>query len=310
MASKVISVGNITWGGTGKTPLVELLARRLINDGRRVAILTRGYGRSAVAARSKTYTAGVSGMGDEAYLLLRKLPGVAVIVNSNRLAAARQAQQLYKSDTLILDDGFQQWGVEKDIDIVTIDASNPFGNGHMIPAGILREPPSALRRADIFVLTNADSATNIEALKSRIAAIKPEGLIVLARHAPCGMYMLSDPSKDCSLKLVRGIPVALVSAIGNPGSFRRTVEGLKISVEEEFIFPDHHRYSISDIASISKACLKKGIKAIITTEKDAVKIAPLSAAIIGPDMFVLKISLEIIEHEELFYSRLRSIYSP
>jgi len=191
-------------------------------------------------------------------------------------------------------------GVEKDIDIVTIDASNPFGNGHMIPAGILREPPSALRRADIFVLTNADSATNIEALKSRIAAIKPEGLIVLARHAPCGMYMLSDPSKDCSLKLVRGIPVALVSAIGNPGSFRRTVEGLKISVEEEFIFPDHHRYSISDIASISKACLKKGIKAIITTEKDAVKIAPLSAAIIGPDMFVLKISLEIIEHEELF----------
>ncbi len=308
VSSKVISVGNITWGGTGKTPLVELLGKMLVEDGRKVAVLTRGYGRSSAACKA-AHCRDASTMGDEPYMLSRKFRDIPVIANSDRAAAALEAQRANKADTLILDDGFQQWGLRKDLEIVTIDAMNPFGNGYLIPRGILREPLRALRRADVFVLTNVDAPADMLALKARLAAIQPAGLIVTARHTPAGLYMLSDPSKECGLERLSAQTAALVCAIGNPRSFRRTVESAKAVVAAEFVFTDHHRYSRADIEFVAQACRRQNIGAIITTEKDAAKIAPLAAGVEGPDILVLRVRLEIIENEEQFSRRLRGIYS-
>jgi tetraacyldisaccharide 4'-kinase len=242
-------------------------------------------------------------------MLSRKLQAAAVIVNSDRVKAGIEAQRRHQADTLILDDGFQQWGLKKDLEIVTIDAANPFGNGWLIPRGILREPLSALQRADIFVLANSTACRDIGALKARLAVHNPSGLIVSARHKPEGFYALADVSKDCGLERVRDKAVALVSGIGNPASFRRVVEDLQIRVAAAFVFPDHHRYSPADMASVTKACRQQGIGAIITTEKDAGKLTAIAAGTEKPDIFVLRISLEIIENEEQFYRRLRSVYS-
>lgn len=305
---KIISVGNITWGGTGKTPLVRLIARMLKDDGRRTAVLTRGYGRSK-RGNNTTSAPDASGMGDEPYMLWRKLQGVPVIVNGNRRAAAVEAQRVYGADTLLLDDGFQQWGLKKDLDIAVVDAACPFGNGCMIPRGILREPLSALRRAGIFVLTNTEAAADLHALKARLASLNPHAHIVAARHVPAGCSFLSDPSKQCTAEYLRARPVALVSAIGNPGSFRRTVDALQARVAAAFVFPDHHRYSPADMDMIRRECREQGIRVLVTTEKDAVKLAALAPWLAEFNCVVLDITLEIFENEEQFCRRLRGVYS-
>jgi tetraacyldisaccharide 4'-kinase len=293
----VISIGNITWGGTGKTPLVEAITVFLKAEGRIIAVLTRGYKGSA------------SFPADEPYMLSRKLTGVPVIINSDRIKGGAEAIRIHGANTLVLDDGFQQWRIKKDLEIVTVDATNPFGNGCLIPRGILREPLSALRRADVFVLTNTDGSADISQLKERLAAINPAGLIVVARHAPAGFFVLGDPSKDCVVERIQAGQVALVSGIGNPASFRRVVESLKIRVGRTFDFPDHHRYSEADLAAIVRGVRGQGIETVITTEKDAVKLQPLAAWAPGLAICVLRVSLEITDHEEQFYRRLRSLYS-
>jgi tetraacyldisaccharide 4'-kinase len=297
LKGSVVSVGNITWGGTGKTPLVELIARSLKDKGRKVAVLTRGYKRRA------------SEMGDEPFMLSGKLPGVAVIVNPDRIKGADEAVKAHGADTLILDDGFQQWRIKKDLEIVTIDAGNPFGNGSMIPRGILREPLSALKRADVFVLTNGDPLTGSGLLKARLVGLNPAALIVVARHAPAGFYMLFDPLKASAAGPVAGKPVALVSGIGNPASFRRLIERMRISVARTFDYPDHHRYADADIDAIMRGVRQQNIETIITTEKDADKLRRCVTRGALPDILVLKVALEIIENEEQFYRRLHSLHS-
>ncbi|MFA5099395.1 MAG: tetraacyldisaccharide 4'-kinase [Candidatus Omnitrophota bacterium] len=297
LKASVISIGNITWGGTGKTPLVELLARFLQCKGRKVAVLTRGYKRH------------MSEMGDEPYMLSQKLPGVEIIVNRDRIRGAAEAVHAHGADTLILDDGLQQWRIRKDMEIVTIDAGNPFGNGSMIPRGILREPLGALERADIFVLTNTDGIADCGILKARLAAFNPKGIIVVARHKPAGFFMLSDPSKSCTVERLQSKPVALVSGIGNPDSFRRVIERMQIPVARAFEFPDHHRYSKADMRAVMEGVRQNNIETIITTEKDADKLRLCAAEAALPDIVVLRVSLEIIENEEQFYSRLLSLYS-
>lgn len=297
LQGSVISIGNITWGGTGKTPLVELIARALKEKGRKVAILTRGYKRHAAE------------MGDEPSMLSRKLPGVAVIVNPDRLRGAAEAVRVHGSDTLLLDDGFQQWRLKKNLEIVTIDAGNPFGNGALIPRGILREPLSALKRADIFVLTNADAGTGCGLLKARLSALNQAALVVVAQHTPAGFYMLSDPSRICTVEQLSGKPVALVSGIGNPDSFRRGIERLGVRVARTFNFPDHHRYSDADMQAVMRGVRQNNIETIITTEKDADKLKMCASPEVLHHIVVLKVALEIIENEEQFYSRLYSVYS-
>jgi tetraacyldisaccharide-1-P 4'-kinase len=178
----------------------------------------------------------------------------------------------------------------------------------MIPRGILREPLAALKRADVFVLTNTDEAAGCGILKARLTGFNPKALVVVMRHKPVGFYMLSDPSKICTAAQMSGKPVALVSGIGNPASFRRVVERMRISVARMFTFPDHHRYSKADIQAIVHGMRQSNIETIITTEKDADKLRQCAAGIALPAIIVLKIALEIIENEEQFYSRLHSLY--
>jgi tetraacyldisaccharide 4'-kinase len=242
-------------------------------------------------------------------MLSRNLPGVPVIVNSDRVKAGIEAIKTHGVDTLILDDGFQQWRIKKDLDIVTIDAGNPFGNGCLIPRGMLREPLSALKRAHVFVLTNADTAGDLAALKVKIYGINPSALIVEARHMPVGFYALKDPSKQFDAGQLRLKPVAIVCAIGNPDSFRRLVQRMQIQVLKRFVFPDHHRYSEDDMRFIAAEAAKNNIRTIITTDKDSGKLQPLAVDIPSLDIYVLQVALEMIDHEEQFNSRLHSLYT-
>jgi tetraacyldisaccharide 4'-kinase len=294
---RVISVGNITWGGTGKTPLVAFLAGFLQSERHKVAILTRGYKK------------GLSSMGDEPAMLAESLSGVSIVVNSDRIKGGKEAISRYGADTLILDDALQQWRVKKDLEIVTIDASNPFGNGCLIPRGILREPLSALTRADVFVVTNADMSDNIGQLKALLSARNPTALIVTARHKSVGFFALGNSSQLFGVERLRTKPVALVSGIGNPESFRSAVEALQIPVAHSFVFPDHHAYAAADLQMIVQGARGRNIGTIITTQKDAGKLGAIAALDPSLNFVIMRVSIEIIDHEEQFYSRLRSLYS-
>ena len=197
LSAKVISVGNITLGGTGKTTLVEYLSKKLSSAGNKVAVLSRGYKRDS-------HLPGAQGMGDEPAMLQGKLPQVKVIVDKNRIRAAQTAIRDYASDILILDDGLQQWKIFKDLEIVTINAANPFGNYRMLPAGFLREPLSALRGADIFVLTQVGPGQDLSSLISELQRINPRALIVESTHQPAGFSSIDNPHESLDLELFKG----------------------------------------------------------------------------------------------------------
>ena len=211
---RVISIGNITLGGTGKTTLVEFISRYLKGRGHSLAILTRGYKR-----RRQDY------MGDEPRMLSKNLDGVPVIVDKDRERGAKRAIREYNSDTVILDDGMQQWHIRKDLEIVTIDALNPFGNRHMLPRGILRQPLSSLRKADIFVLTKTNLAKDLNKLKAVLSKYNPKGLIIESMHLPAGFYDIKRPEELLSSDYLKGKKVALFSGIGDPDSFSKLILG-------------------------------------------------------------------------------------
>ncbi|MDD3275133.1 MAG: tetraacyldisaccharide 4'-kinase [Candidatus Omnitrophica bacterium] len=299
LAAKVISVGNITLGGTGKTVLVEYLAAKLSASGKTVAVLSRGYKRDI--SRS-----GLPGMGDEPAMLQEKLPRVKVVVDKDRVRGAGKAVGGYKADTLLLDDGMQQWRIFKDLEIVMIDAANPFGNRRMLPAGFLREPLCALRRADIFVLTKDYPGLSVDKLEADLGKFNPRALIVTARHAPVGFRRIGREEEFLDPGLLRGKRAAIFSGIGNPGGFRSCVEGLGISVESSFDFTDHHNYSLREIEHIMEEAGKRGLETVITTCKDAVKIRGLE--IKDLKIMVLEVKLEIVRNETEFDRRLFKLY--
>ena len=239
---KVISVWNITLGGTGKTPLVELLARFLRDEGHRVAILSRGYKRNVTHHTShvKRYET----MGDEPYMLSRNLGNIPVIVNSDRVKSVLKAIQDYETDTVILDDGLQQWRIKKDLEIVTIDATNPLGNSYLLPRGVLREPLSSLRRAQIFVLTKVNLEPDNQKIKGILNKINPDALIIEAIYKPAGFYKIGEPGGNLlSPEEFRGKQVTLVCGIADPQSFENLIANLGIDIGLSFKFPDHHPYT-------------------------------------------------------------------
>ena len=297
---KVISVGNITLGGTGKTSLVEYLAERLVQKGKKVAVLSRGYKRDARQP-------GAQGMGDEPAMLQRKLPQVTVIVDRDRLKASARAIKDYSADTLILDDGLQQWRIFKDLEIVTIDAQNPFGNFRLLPAGFLREPLGALSRADIFVLTQIAPGQDTAALTDRLRQLNPRALIVESRHRPEGFSDLNNPDKILSIDSFKGKSAVVFSGIGNPQAFEDTVCSLGINIAEALRFADHHDYAQADLDSIIKGAKEKGLDTIITTEKDAIKISRLNFNLTR--VFSLNIKLGITKNETEFDRRLLKLHS-
>jgi tetraacyldisaccharide 4'-kinase len=266
----VISVGNMTAGGTGKTPLVEWVAKKVAGAGKNVCILTRGYGREnpqrqVVVSDGRTILTTPAEAGDEPYLLATKLLGAAaVICNADRISAGRYAIETLNADCFILDDGFQHLRLARDLNIVTIDATNPWGGGQLLPHGRLREPLSGLIRADCIVLTRCDQAENLETLRAEIRA--------LIRGLPTSVF-------QSVMKPVRSLlptgPVAAFCAVGNPTAFFKQLNEADYNVVHEKSFTDHHAYTQNDVDDLIRAATRAGATSLITTAKDAVKLRSL-----------------------------------
>ena len=305
---KVISVGNITLGGSGKTSLVEYIANYLKQQGRRVAILTRGYKKNS---KPKTQNPKLSyeTMGDEPFMLANKLGDIPVIVDADRIRSAKKAMEDYQVDTVLLDDGFQQWRIIKDLEIVTIDSTDPFGNRHLLPRGILREPLSSLRRADTLVLTKTNLNPDTVDLQDVLSRINPSALIVESIHQPLGFYNINQPDELLNVEILKGGTVTLVSGIGDPDSFENLIISLGINIGPAFRFPDHYNYSVEDLKKIMEASQNKNVDAVVTTEKDAVRFHRLPITDYRLPILCLRIELKITKNENEFRSRLLSLYS-
>ncbi|MBX3414916.1 MAG: tetraacyldisaccharide 4'-kinase [Pirellulales bacterium] len=276
----VVSVGNITMGGTGKTPMVAWLARWYRRDFIRVALVSRGYG--ATISRN-----------DEALELEQLLPDVPHVQNADRVAASRMAIEEFETQLILLDDGFQHRRLARDLDIVLLDALEPFGFRHVFPRGILREPLSGLRRAGVLALSRADlvDAERRRAIKAEARRHAPDALWIECRHAPGGFR--SAVGREASLDSLRGKRVGAFCGLGNPAGFRRTLElaGMEIAAWREF--PDHHNYTRDDVESLRRWTASEQIEAVLCTHKDLVKIEldQLGAA----PLWALSIGLEITE---------------
>ena len=281
----VISIGNLTTGGTGKTPLVCYLARHLRNRRLRVAIVSRGYGAEAGEEN------------DEAAELARSLPDVPHVQDANRVEAARIAVEELESEVILMDDGFQHRRLHRDLDIVVIDATNPFGYGHLLPRGLLREPIASLKRAHAIVLSRADLVDDAKRRSIREAVVEhsPSAVFAEAVHAPSGL--LSWPDTLESIDSLRGQRVVLVSAIGNPDAFAATVKQCGAEIVATKSLPDHDEYSRATVESISAWLNSLGDKSLrlICTHKDLVKLQ--TDRLEGHKVNALLISLAITSGE-------------
>ena len=289
----VISVGNITTGGTGKTPLVEWVARTAAAAGRKVCILTRGYGRDnpdqmVVVSDGSTVMATHSAAGDEPFLLATNLRGIAAVIsNADRVAAGNEAIRQFNSDCFVLDDGFQHLRLERDLNIVTIDATDPWSGGRLLPYGRLREPLTGLSRADCTVVTRTDQSNDLEAIHAEIRRFAQNAPIFNSRMRTARIR----PLHDSETALVP--PIAAFCAVGNPLSFFNSVPH---EVVLQKAFPDHHRYSQSEIDSLTQDARRAGANSLITTAKDAVKLRSMSFSLA---CYVLDIEPQIDNEAEL-----------
>lgn len=258
----VVSVGNLTVGGTGKTPLVVEIVRRLERLGRNPAVVARGY------------RAGRDGANDEQRLIERECPGIAYVAGADRVAAAQRAIGAKRADTIVLDDGFQHRRLARDLDIVLIDATCPFGYGHLLPRGLLREPVTALRRAGLIVLTRTDLAATqeLQRIDRVLTAQAPDVPVIRCHHRVTG---LTDLAGDAVTDSPAGARVLLFAAIGNPAAFRATALSLGARVVSHRWFPDHYRYCAGDVDDLLRLAREAEADMLLTTAKDAVKLAAL-----------------------------------
>jgi tetraacyldisaccharide 4'-kinase len=293
----VISIGNLAIGGAGKTPAAIAVATRLRARGRKVAVLSRGYGSvrsdARVVSDGETVRLGAAEGGDEPVLIARRLPGVAVLSGPRRAELARLAVGSLGADALLLDDGFQHRALARDLDIVVLDAGNPFGNGHLLPRGPNREPRGALRRAGLVWLSRVDQAdpARLERLRA-LAQAKTGRAPVESRHAPVDV-LDGFLERAFGLDALRGARVLLLSGIARPASFRRTVEALGADVVGERVFPDHHRFGSEALAAILDAPDALGDEPlVVTTEKDAVRLDRRWAA--HPRLRVVRVEAELV----------------
>lgn len=287
---KVISVGNLITGGTGKTPMVIKLATFLKEKGRKVAVLLRGYGR------------------DEYMLLRNYLKDIPVIKGKDRIKNGKEAIDKYGVDTLILDDGFQYKKLKKDFNILLLDSKSPFGNNHFLPRGILRERISNLKDADVvvFTKTGADPAAS-DGAKAMLKKISGKMEIFFTFYKPLGFYDIWS-NKEFPPDCLKDEKIVSLSSIGDPQYFNRLLEDLGARRILEFSFLDHHNYTKGEINKIVALCKRSDLDTIVTTEKDAVKLTPLfkdeTIRILS-----LKIKVEFRGDEDYFADRLLGIYS-
>ncbi len=292
MKTKIISIGNITLGGTGKTPAVIEIANLFQN--KKVAILSRGYKsqcehKMAIVSNGRQILLKEPEAGDEPYLLAKRLPSVPIIIGKDRIKSAKYARDRFGAEIIILDDGFQYWQLKRDLDIVLINGKEPYGNTHIFPLGTLREPIKNLKRADIFIITKIDQSLNRTRIIQDLKMINPKALILESIHKPLKFIGL-DSKEEYPLEFVKDIDILALSSIGDPDSFEFTLKQL---VSKKFIhlkFPDHYGYTKKDINKLIDYL--RGISFIITTEKDIVRLKDVAP----PDLPILylKIKLEII----------------
>jgi tetraacyldisaccharide 4'-kinase len=290
----VISVGNLVVGGTGKTPLVVYLARLLCDSGRSVAIVSRGYGRTSrgVVAVSDGERALVrwEECGDEPYLTALLTKGVGVVVARRRAAGIRYAVDKLGADAILVDDGFQHVGLARDLDILTVDAARPVGNGLLLPGGVLRENPLGVRRADLLVATRVDGAGGAWAVEGTLGALLPDAPIVETRMRPAELWDVAT-GEPVKVGEVKKLPAFALSSIANPSDFEATVERIGLRVVARAAFPDHHRYTDDDLARIGAAVRSAAAGVIVTTEKDAVRLTrwrpPLRLIALGIELDVV-----------------------
>jgi tetraacyldisaccharide 4'-kinase len=289
----VISVGNLSVGGTGKTPMAVLIARHLLGRGKRVALLSRGYGGSGgddvrvVSDGSRILLSSLEA-GDEPVLLARSVPGLIVVTGADRYQAGLVALERYQPEIFLLDDGYQHLRLQRELNILLLDTRRPFGNGWTLPAGLLREPVSAVRRADVVVFTRAD--------RTAICPVIPGIPVCRSTHRLAGVVPLSGglPSPFSVFAGRRGVACA---GIADPDNFFAALirEGLELSATLPFC--DHCRYDDADRAVIRNALMKSGADYLITTEKDAVKL--VSFQDMAVDGYAVVLDLEIIDPEIL-----------
>lgn len=300
----VISIGNLAVGGAGKTPAAMAVAARLQARGRRVAVLSRGYGavRSdprVVSDGRKVLLSAEEG-SDEGVLVARRLPGVAVLCGPRREELARLARGALGADVLLLDDGFQHRALARDLDVVVLDAGNPFGNGHLLPRGPNREPRNALRRAGLVWLSRVEGATpgGLESLRSMAREATGHDPVE-SRHRPLDL-LDGRLVTSYGLEALRGRRVQLLAGIARPGAFRRTIEALGALVTGERRFRDHHRFREAELREVlgpaGRSAAQDG-EWVVTTEKDAVRIGAEAAA--HPRLRVLRIEAEVVRGEDV-----------
>jgi tetraacyldisaccharide 4'-kinase len=281
----VVSIGNLTLGGTGKTPMVEWVARWYRGRDVRVAILSRGYGQRA-------------GLNDEGRVLEENLPDVPHLQNPDRVAAAKVATTELGTQLIVLDDGFQHRYLARQLDLVLLDALDPFGLGRLFPRGLLREPVRSLRRAHAAVLSRADLVDPCDRARIRSEAERQAGPLpwIEARHAPTDLIDAEGGSSP--LELLRGQRIAAFCGIGNPEGFRRTLLPLCGELLPLSVFPDHHNYTSADVAGIDRWANTLGkVDLVLTTQKDFVK---LRTSVLGRlPLRALRIGLELLAGGEI-----------
>ena len=311
LGTQVISIGNVTAGGTGKTPVTEIFARTLAAEGRKVAILSRGYRRKEAPWWQRLFTQVIEKPlvvsdgrrvlldsatgGDEPYMLASNLPGVAVVVDRNRVKAGRYAVNRLGCDTLILDDGFQYQKLKHSIEVVLVDSTNPFGNGNLLPRGILREPVRNLKRADIIFLTKCRG--DVSAVKEEIRRYHTPAEIVEGNNTPKVMTDVWS-REEFPLDWLRDKTVCTLSGIASPKGFENSLRHLGAKVVWCERYADHHRYDASEVLYALNRTADMGADALVTTEKDAVRFPRLETAPVK--CLYLRIAIEILVGGESF----------
>lgn len=295
LGAQTISVGNVTTGGTGKTPLVAYIADSLIEQSETVCILTRGYGRSdpkkrVLVSDGKDILATPEEAGDEPFELATKLKAKAIIIaDADRVSAGEFAKREFGVTRLVLDDGFQHRRVKRDLDIVCVDATNPFGGGKMLPAGRLREPLANLARADVIVITRSDLIGDISNLKSEISNLAPDAKVFTVKNS--GRIVRRENGEEIGPERRK---VFAFCAIGNPEGFFKQMAANGLEVLGTRSFRDHHRYHRADIDALEKAARDVRADVFLTTAKDAVKLSSFRFEI---PVYVLEIQVEIDDRE-------------
>ncbi len=299
LGAKTISVGNITTGGTGKTPLVAYIANLLAEQGETVCILTRGYGRREPKKRvlvsdGKEILVSAEDSGDEPFELATKLLGKAIVIaDADRVSAGEFAKRSFGVTRFLLDDGFQHRRVRRDVDIVCVDAAGTFGNRAVLPKGNLREPLSNIRRADILVILKSHPTTDTVRLSSELRVLAPGTLIFIAEKTYASISQINGNLSEHDFDV--GAPIFGFCGIGDPSSFMSTLKAKNFNMVGFRSFGDHFPYSQRELAKIEELAIKTGASALVTTKKDAVKIEKLA---LNVPCYFIEISVVFDEPEQ------------